>query len=116
LEGMREPMVFWLRSLKHAQKIIKEQTAEGEHHYILSLNPFRDEVHGFQFNEIASARMEAWVTTKPRRLTKIMMVMNLKPNILRRYDQITYTTSFSNINKAQVLELPKDAQEAKAIN
>lgn len=116
LEGMKEPMVFWNRMLNHAQKIRKEQIADGEDHYILTLNPFRDEVHGFQFNEIASAQMEAWVTNKPNRLNKIMMVMHLKPNILRRYNQITYTTSFSNINKAHEIELPEDAQEAKAIN
>ncbi|WP_047152724.1 hypothetical protein [Aneurinibacillus tyrosinisolvens] len=115
LEGMRDPMAFWLRTLKHADEIIKEHAVDGGYHYSITLHPFRDEVHGIHFEDMKAASLEAWVTTAPLRVERMKLVIDFKPNLLRRYNQMTYSTEFSSVNRAATITLPKQSASAKKI-
>ncbi|RFU70117.1 hypothetical protein D0469_08015 [Peribacillus saganii] len=115
LEGMKDPMVFWLRMLKHSDKIKKLEIPNDGYHFIVKLRPFRDEVHGFQFNDMLSAQLEAWVSKEPVKIERMKLVIDYKPSILRRYDQVTYSVTFSSINHAPTILLPEQAYQATTL-
>ncbi|MFC4768070.1 hypothetical protein [Effusibacillus consociatus] len=116
LQGLKDPFSFWLRLLKSAHTIEKREDGNRGSYFSVKLKPFRDEVHGIRFEDVETAVMHVWTRNEPVGIQKMELNMRLKPNIIRRYDQITYRIQFSDINQSKGITLPQEAKSAQKIN
>lgn len=115
LQGVKDPFSFWLRLLNSAESIeTREDSGQGTY-YLIKLKPFHDEVHGIRFDDVEKAAMEVRTSTRPSGVKEIRLNVDLKSNIIRGYDQISYRIQFSDINEPKTIQLPHEAATAKPL-
>lgn len=115
LQGLKEPLAFWQRLLKHAESIDLRIGSGQDTEYIIKLKPFSDELHGIRFEDVEQAEMQLRTVKPANQLKEIYLHVDLKNNIIRGYNHITYIITFEDINAAPTITLPQEAKAAQSL-
>ncbi|USG67435.1 hypothetical protein NDK47_09225 [Brevibacillus ruminantium] len=109
LEGLRDPFAFWLRMLGEAESI--EQTKEGM--YSLTLQPFRDDIHGIHVDDVIRAHMQVQLDEQTGKVKSLKLDAELKPSIIKSRERLSYRITLLEEHEEPELTLPKEAMTAE---